>query len=117
MTGIEGSGNSAHEVDGDEWLREIDRHPELFDTALRIAVAMLTIGTIGPDGLDDISEEDVNEEVEALVAVGFLEDQVSIAWTPGDAEEHSLRLRFPFGYTDLSGYTWPAELRTPGADR
>jgi hypothetical protein len=91
------------EVDGDEWLREIDRHPDLFDTALRIAVAMLTTGTIGPDGLDDISEEDVNEEVETLIAVGFLEDQVSIAWTPGDAEEHSLRLRFPFGHTDLGG--------------
>ncbi|WP_155948782.1 hypothetical protein [Mycobacterium sp. URHB0044] len=86
----------------------IDAHPNFFDNSLLVALA-LTNGETTVDGLD---QELVDDEIEELIAHGFLEDEFSVEWSP-DSTEHSLRLRFPVGHTDLSGYTWPASLEPP----
>ena len=97
-----------------EWLTVIDADPDLAGTALAVATAMLNDGTIGPDGLDGFDPEAVRDAVDDLVFYGFLEVEFAIDWT--ETTERSLRLRFPCGYTDRSGYTWPAQI-TPCDDR
>ncbi len=104
------------DVNGAEWLQAIDDHSWTIDTDLVVAAAMLNDGSIGLDRIEGKSDEDVQDAVEELISHGFLESMFSVDWSP-EHTEHSLRLRLPFGHTDLSGYTWPAELRTPGADR
>jgi hypothetical protein len=98
--------SNAPEVNGGEWLMSIDADPELFDTELVVATAIVVDGTVDP-GPEDA--ETVQDAVEELIAHEYLDVAFSVDWSP-EHTEHSLRLRYPFGHTDLSGFTWPAEL-------
>ena len=55
------------DVSGDEWLTAIDADPEMFDTELVVATAIVAgDGTIGLEPLDGINVQDAIEELIAM---------------------------------------------------
>jgi hypothetical protein len=82
-------------VDGTDWLNAIDAHPELFDSDLIVAAAVIHgDGTIGSEGIDEMSVDQVQGSVDDLILFGFLEEVFSIEHEPG-LVERSLELRMP----------------------
>lgn len=81
------------EVNGAGWLMAIDAHPETLDTDLAVAAVMLSDGVIGLESIDGLSRESVDDAVNELIALGFLEDVFSMAGN--GQEEYVLELRIP----------------------
>lgn len=77
-------------VDTGQWLNAVDAHPDTLDSDLLVAVALAN-GTTEVDGMPS---ERVGDCVEELIALGFLEDVVSVDLGDG-REEHVLELRLP----------------------
>lgn len=78
-----------------EWLSAIDAHPETLDTDLVVAAA-ITQGSTTVDGWD---RQRVDDSIEELIGLGFLDDVFSMSGGcshPG-CVEHVLELRLPEG--------------------
>lgn len=77
-----------------EWLTAIDAHPETLDTDLVVAAA-ITQGSTTVDGWD---QQRVDDSIEELIGLGFLDDVFSTGCSECvDCVEHVLELRLPEG--------------------
>lgn len=56
---------------------------------------MVTDGAV--EDIEGLTPEEVADEIEELIASGFLEDVVTVDLGSG-REEHVLELRYPFGH-------------------
>ena len=95
MTGTEGAGNTAPEVNGRDFLEAIRRHDQTIDTDFAVAARMLLDGAIDTTGAKlAIAPDDVADSVITLIDLGFLEEIVSIDAGNG-CEDRLLALRLP----------------------
>jgi hypothetical protein len=78
------------------WLTAVQAHPDTLDTDVSVAIALAN----GDNHREGVTPEEFNDSVEELIALGFLDDVLSIVCSEphghGDGcDEHMLEFRLP----------------------